>query len=68
MVIVILLMAIGYILQKKKIKGSCGGIGDLGLDKVCDCEEPCDKRKELIKRMEEEKRLESRIDVKVIND
>lgn len=67
MLAVIAMMAIGYILQKKKIKGSCGGIGDLGLEKVCDCEEPCDKRKELMKRLKEEKRLESEIDIRVID-
>lgn len=58
MLIVVLIMAVGYIFQRKKIKGSCGGISDLGLEKVCDCEEPCDKRKELMKKMEEEKRIE----------
>ncbi|MFC1206876.1 (Na+)-NQR maturation NqrM [Pasteurella multocida] len=35
-------MAIGYIIQRKTIAGSCGGISVLGLKKVCDCEEPCD--------------------------
>ena len=61
MLIVIVIMAIGYIVQKKKIRGSCGGISDLGLEKVCDCDEPCDKRKELLKRLEEQKREEHRI-------
>jgi len=68
MLLVIMMMAIGYLIQKKKIKGSCGGISDLGMDKVCDCDEPCDKRKELMKRMQEEKRLESQIDIKMIDD
>jgi len=61
-------MAIGYIFQQKKIKGSCGGISDLGLEKVCDCDEPCDKRKELIKRLEEQKREEALIDIKMIDE
>jgi len=59
-------MAIGYIFQKKKIKGSCGGISDLGLEKVCDCDEPCDKRKELLRKLAEQKREEQRIDVKLV--
>jgi len=42
---VIALMAIGYIFQKKVIKGSCGGLGGVGIDKVCNCPEPCDARK-----------------------
>lgn len=38
-------MAVGYIIKRKTISGSCGGISSLGLEKVCDCPEPCDKRK-----------------------
>ena len=38
-------MAVGYIFQKKSIAGSCGGLGALGVDKACDCPEPCDRRK-----------------------
>jgi len=73
MLIVILIMAVGYIFQRKKIKGSCGGISDLGLEKVCDCDEPCDKRKELMRRMEEQEKAEAKmrgelIDIKQINE
>lgn len=49
--IVIAAMAIGYIVQKKTIAGSCGGLGAIGVDKACDCDNPCDKRK---KRMAQE--------------
>jgi hypothetical protein len=45
MLIVIIIMSVGYIFQKKTIQGSCGGISSLGLDKVCDCDEPCERRK-----------------------
>jgi hypothetical protein len=38
-------MAIGYIFQKKSIAGSCGGLGALGVEKACDCPEPCDRKK-----------------------
>ncbi|MGR6860985.1 (Na+)-NQR maturation NqrM [uncultured Aliivibrio sp.] len=38
-------MAIGYIVQRKVVKGSCGGLGAVGIDKVCNCPEPCDARK-----------------------
>ncbi|MDN5449907.1 MAG: (Na+)-NQR maturation NqrM, partial [Enterobacterales bacterium] len=30
-------MSIGYIIKRKSIHGSCGGIANLGLEKVCDC-------------------------------
>ncbi len=38
-------MAIGYIIQRKSISGSCGGLGAIGIEKECDCPEPCDARK-----------------------
>ncbi|WED21329.1 (Na+)-NQR maturation NqrM [Vibrio sp. JC009] len=43
--IVILLMAIGVILNKKTISGSCGGLSSVGVDKVCNCEDVCDEHK-----------------------
>lgn len=43
--IVILLMAIGVILNKKTIQGSCGGLNNVGVDKVCNCEDVCDEHK-----------------------
>lgn len=43
--IVVAAMAIGYIVQQKTIGGSCGGLGALGIDKACDCPEPCDRKK-----------------------
>ncbi|WP_299492912.1 (Na+)-NQR maturation NqrM [uncultured Shewanella sp.] len=39
------LMSIGYLLKQKAVAGSCGGLGSLGIDKACDCDDPCDKRK-----------------------
>lgn len=38
-------MAIGFIIQRKTISGSCGGLGSIGIEKECDCPEPCDARK-----------------------
>jgi len=43
--IVFVAMAVGYIFQRKTIAGSCGGLGAIGVDKACDCDDPCDKRK-----------------------
>jgi hypothetical protein len=47
-----LAMAIGYIFQKKSISGSCGGLGALGVEKACDCPEPCDRKKARLERAE----------------
>lgn len=43
--LVVAAMSVGYLLQRKKISGSCGGISALGMDKACDCDEPCDDKK-----------------------
>ncbi|GGI72639.1 (Na+)-NQR maturation NqrM [Shewanella gelidii] len=40
-----LLMSVGYIIKKKAVEGSCGGLGALGIEKACDCDNPCDARK-----------------------
>ncbi|MBB1200514.1 (Na+)-NQR maturation NqrM [Enterobacteriaceae bacterium 89] len=52
-VLVVFGMSLGYLVKRKSIQGSCGGISSLGLEKVCDCPEPCDARK---KRMAREAR------------
>ena len=51
--LVVLGMSLGWIIKRKSIQGSCGGISALGMEKVCDCPEPCDARK---KRMAREAR------------
>ncbi|MFT4939737.1 MAG: hypothetical protein ACI88A_002782 [Paraglaciecola sp.] len=38
-------MSLGFIVQRKSIAGSCGGLGALGINKACDCPEPCDRKK-----------------------
>jgi hypothetical protein len=43
--LIIAAMAVGYIFQRKMVSGSCGGLGAVGVDKVCNCPEPCDARK-----------------------
>mgnify|MGYP001946593533 CR=1 FL=1 len=41
-----LTIAIGYIIQQKTLAGSCGGLGSIGIDKACNCDNPCEKRQE----------------------
>lgn len=43
-------MAVGYLVQRKSISGSCGGLGALGIAKACDCPEPCDRKKARMER------------------
>ncbi len=51
-VTMVLAMAVGYLVQKKTISGSCGGLGALGISKACDCPEPCDRKKARMEREE----------------
>ena len=57
--LVVLAMAVGYIVQQKTISGSCGGLGALGIEKACDCPEPCDRKKA---RMEKEQARQKKLD------
>lgn len=41
-----LLMSIGYLVKRTAVAGSCGGLGAIGIDKACDCDDPCDNRKQ----------------------
>ncbi len=52
LILVIVAMAVGVIVQKKTMSSSCGGMGAMGIDKVCDCDDPCDKRKKRMKKEE----------------
>ncbi|AUU84212.1 (Na+)-NQR maturation NqrM [Leclercia sp. J807] len=58
-VLVIFGMSLGWLIKRKSIQGSCGGISSLGMEKVCDCPEPCDARKKRMAR--EAQRQQNRI-------
>ncbi|MCP5079526.1 MAG: (Na+)-NQR maturation NqrM [Psychromonas sp.] len=44
---VILMMATGVIFSRKKLKGSCGGLASVGIEKSCDCETVCESESRL---------------------
>ena len=58
LLVVFAAMSIGYLVKKKSIAGSCGGLGALGIDKACDCPEPCDRRK---MRLEKEQARQAKL-------
>lgn len=42
--IAILLMAVGVMVGRRPIGGSCGGLARFGLECEADCDKPCPKR------------------------
>ncbi len=61
--IIALGMGVGYIFQQKSLAGSCGGLGTLGIDKACNCDNPCEKRQERERKAAQQKNT---IDIKNI--
>ncbi len=55
--LVIVAMSVGYIFQKKSVSGSCGGLGSIGIDKECDCPDPCDNRKRKMAKEEARRKM-----------
>ena len=44
--VIVMAMAVSYIFQNKTLAGSCGGLANVGIDKSCNCDDPCEKRQE----------------------
>ena len=47
LVVAVAAMALGVILSNRRIEGSCGGLASLGIDKACDCDRPCARRRKM---------------------
>ena len=52
------LLAVGAIFAHKTIKGSCGSIDDMGIEKACKCEKPCFARRLRMNREAAKKKKE----------
>jgi hypothetical protein len=61
--IVVLAMGVGFIFQQKSLAGSCGGLASVGIDKSCNCDDPCEKRVEREKQSAKNQQI---IDIKHI--
>lgn len=57
--VIALCLSIGVIAHRKPIQGSCGGLASVGIDKVCDCEEPCDEHAKLYQIQEPQAEVQS---------
>lgn len=52
--IIAVLLSLGVLAHRKPIQGSCGGLSSIGIDKVCDCETPCEEHAKLYQITEPE--------------
>ncbi len=52
-IVFIVLMTLGVMAKRKPIQGSCGGLSNVGVDKVCDCETTCDEHQQKLYQIEE---------------
>jgi len=43
-------LALGLLLGRDPIRGSCGGLRKLGLEADCSCESPCPRRRRELER------------------
>ena len=43
-------LALGVVLGREPLRGSCGGLRKLGLESDCDCESPCPRRRRELER------------------
>ncbi|USD38415.1 MULTISPECIES: (Na+)-NQR maturation NqrM [Ferrimonas] len=66
MLLVILIMSVGYLFRRKSIAGSCGGLAGVGIDKACDCPEPCDKRKARMAAEAEQQRRQQYLQQRIL--
>lgn len=44
-------LALGVLLGREPIRGSCGGLRRLGIEKDCSCESPCPRRRRELERI-----------------
>jgi hypothetical protein len=44
-------LALGVLLGREPIRGSCGGLRRLGIEKDCSCDSPCPRRRRELERL-----------------
>jgi hypothetical protein len=44
-------LALGVLLGREPLRGSCGGLRKLGIEKDCSCEAPCPRRRRELERL-----------------
>jgi hypothetical protein len=51
--VVMVLMAIGIMLKRQAIQGSCGGLASIEIERECNCVETCDEHARLLHQIQE---------------
>ncbi|RJX72901.1 (Na+)-NQR maturation NqrM [Vibrio sinensis] len=51
----VVLMALGVMFSGKPIKGSCGGLATVGVERECNCEDVCDEHRRQLYQIQEPK-------------
>jgi len=51
--LVVFAMAIGWIVARKRVQGSCGGLTAVGVERECGCEEVCDEHSDKLYQINE---------------
>lgn len=44
-------LALGTLLGRDPLRGSCGGLSKLGMQKDCSCDSPCPRRRRELERL-----------------
>lgn len=58
-IMLIALMAIGVIFHRNSIQGSCGGLNQVDIEKVCSCETTCAEDSRTLHQIQEPKNITS---------
>ncbi|STO98417.1 (Na+)-NQR maturation NqrM [Grimontia hollisae] len=51
--IVVILMAIGVVLKRQTIQGSCGGLARIKIERECNCVDMCDEHASVLYQIKE---------------
>ncbi|MGF1751757.1 (Na+)-NQR maturation NqrM [Vibrio cionasavignyae] len=51
--IITALMAVGVMLKRQAIQGSCGGLANLEIERECHCVETCDEHRRVLYHIQE---------------
>ena len=51
--VVVILMAIGVMLKRQAIQGSCGGLANIEIERECNCVDTCDDHSRMLYQIQE---------------